>query len=765
MGPSQLSSPSFPSPLATSSKAKKEAESHAATLPPIIPPSEASALRKRRTLRRLQSSKQNVDAEAKYAWDKETDKLGEGAYSSVYKATLKADPNEVVALKEISKEYTDHMNFQQEIEAMLYIQQKGGHPHLMGLHEHFETDKSFILVLDFVQGGELFEHLIQMGAYSELDASRIIRDIASALNFLHGIGIVHADLKPENVLLSTSRRGDSVIKVADFGTAVFVGDPLVNDDVAVDEGDDDRLGPEPCYGAPTPAYSPPEAILRAAPINPSMDMWALGVILFIMLTGCHPYDVSGESTDEEIESRIKDRYYRIPLRNKQIAGHLSPSAKDLIKKLISRDPSKRLTAYETLQHPWVRGETAETAKITGSDKMLSHYNILKTKMQVKFFENAVKWSDERGLPEEEAARRKVSLIERSFKELDSDQRGFLVTADIIDQQGTEDIVESGGPVIHMSDFENLLSENMKNKYYPSGHVVYREGDTGNSMYFLESGSIEVVADGTRAIRTGGDFFGEGALLHSDKKRSGTVKCLTPVHAYEISREYFEKYIQQSSGLYLTLKEKDKIRKRNRAKTILRMQKDLKKIAKPRKAKFFKKDEDGDTLFIVESGKVDLTLNGKTVFSCFPGNFFGEHSVMLGAKRNCDAQCVSKEGCIAQELPGETFRDLVQSSPTMQQALKELQYRREFKKAVVLRTRKEFPYENPEEAFKAATENDGTGRLDLESLGKLMRELNPDYTDEDIKGVLSALDLTESGQVSFDEMKKALIGDVRTSASM
>jgi serine/threonine protein kinase len=740
------------------------------TLPPIDTPRTQrvlSLLRKRRTMKRLGESKTNADIESKYIWDRDQNKVGEGAYSTVYQAVRKDFPTEKVALKEISKQYTDHMNFQQEIEAMLYIQQKGGHPHLMGLHEHFETKDSYILVLDFIQGGELFDHLIQNGAYSELDASRIVRDIASALNFLHGIGIVHADLKPENVLLSTSRRGDSVIKVADFGTAVFVGDPLVNDDVAVDEGDDDRIGPEPCYGAPTPAYSPPECILRTTPIQPSMDMWALGVILFIMLTGCHPYDVSGESTDEEIEERIKDRWYRVPLRNKQIAGHLSPSARDLIKKLMNRDPNKRLTAYEMLQHPWVRGETATTAVISGSDKRLSNFNVVKTQMQVKFFENAVKWSDERA-GEGETARRKVSLIERSFKELDPDQRGFLEIADIIGKDcaddGTHHIVEGDGPVIHMSDFENLLSENMKNKYFPAGHVVYREGDTGNAMYFLESGTIEVAADGTRALRSGGDFFGEGALLHSDKKRSATVKCLTPVHAYEISREYFEKYISHSSGLYLTLKEKDKIRKRNRAKTILRMQKGLKTTAKPRKAKFFSKDEEGDSLFILESGKVDIEVNGKMVLSVFPGNMFGEHSVMTGWKRNCDARCVAKEGCVAQELQGETFRDLVHSSPSMQQALKELQLRREFKKAIVLRTRKEFPYLNPEAAFEAADDRH-LGRLDLDTVAKLMRELNPDYTDDDIRDVLATFDFTQSGNVTFDEMKKALIGDKKASASM
>ena len=102
-----------------------------------------------------------------------------------------------MALKNISKKYTDSQYFQQEVEAMLYIQEKGGHPHVITLHEHFEDGDYFILILDFIRGGELFDHLIEMGAYSEMDAARIVREVASALLFLHGIGLVHADLKPE----------------------------------------------------------------------------------------------------------------------------------------------------------------------------------------------------------------------------------------------------------------------------------------------------------------------------------------------------------------------------------------------------------------------------------------------------------------------------------------------------------------------------------------------------------------------------------------
>lgn len=699
-------------------------------------------LARKRTVARLEKHSTKAKLESKYDWHKNK-VLGEGAYGSVYLATSK-QTTEKVALKEISKKYTNSLSFQQEMKAMLYIRSKGGHPHLCSLHEHFDSRDSYYVILDYIGGGELFDHLINNGAYSELDASRLVREVASALNFLHGIGVVHADLKPENILLTTTRRGDSMVKLADFGCAQVI----TQSDIAFGEEEI-----RPIYGAPTPAYCPPESLLKTHPIQPSSDMWGLGVILFIMLTGCHPYDISGEATDEEIEKRIKDPTYKIPINEPSVAGHVSKSAKDLIIKLMHPNPQKRLTAFAMLQHPWVRGETATTTIIAGSDEKLSKFRAIKTKLQAKFFEDTIRFSD----IHDDDVLRKTSLIERSFKALDLNE---IMGRDPNVEQ------EEGGPKINLSDFQNLLSDNMKNRYFPAGHVVYREGDVGNHMYFIDSGTVQVeCSDGSMAYRSQGDFFGEGALLHPLKTRSATVRANTPVHAIQISREYFEKYISSSqTGLYLTLKEKDKIRKRNRAKTILKLQNNLKTAQRKRYGTYFKEGESGDVMYILENGQVDLKIEGNQVLKVTPGNIFGEHSVLTGGLRNCTATCASREGCIAQELIGKDFRKLVNSSPNIQDAIRDLQLRREFKKAVVRRLRKEFPYHNPREAFQAA-DDQKKGMLDKTSIGKLMRELNPEYTEDEIQELLDALDITKSGNVTFDEFKKVFIADIRTAASM
>jgi serine/threonine protein kinase len=96
---------------------------------------------------------------------------------------------------------------------LLRIYDNGGHPNISGLRDMYEDYNHFYLILDLVSGGEMFEHLINYGAYSEADAARLMYEIASALAFLHGVGVVHADLKPENLLLDSKKRIDGVIKM------------------------------------------------------------------------------------------------------------------------------------------------------------------------------------------------------------------------------------------------------------------------------------------------------------------------------------------------------------------------------------------------------------------------------------------------------------------------------------------------------------------------------------------------------------------------
>jgi Protein kinase domain len=176
--------------------------------------------RMRSTRGRSLNDKYNID------W---TVRLGEGAYGSVHPARLRAT-GEKVALKQINRGFTNAIGFKTETDALLRIYDNGGHPNINGLRDMYEDHKYYYLILDLVSGGEMFEHLVSQGAYSEADAARLMHEVASALAFLHGVGVVHCDLKPENLLLSTKNRLDGTIKMIDFGCAVLTADTNDDDD-------------------------------------------------------------------------------------------------------------------------------------------------------------------------------------------------------------------------------------------------------------------------------------------------------------------------------------------------------------------------------------------------------------------------------------------------------------------------------------------------------------------------------------------------------
>lgn len=132
---------------------------------------------------------------------------------------------------------------------------------------------------------------------------------------------------------------------------------------------DEVYTPEQSVG--TTAYWPPERFVKASEATPAMDMWSTGIILYIMLVGIHPFDPEGCATDEEIEKRIKANPK--PPIGAPYTSHLSASAIDLIKKLMEPNPNKRLSAAAMLEHPWVKGVTANTWKMVGSDAKLAKF--------------------------------------------------------------------------------------------------------------------------------------------------------------------------------------------------------------------------------------------------------------------------------------------------------------------------------------------------------------------------------------------------------
>lgn len=158
-----------------------------------------SRLGRHRTIEKLRETETRGTLEAKYDLDHEHP-LGEGAFGAVFTAQRRTT-REKVAIKKIPKQFTSDTNFQREMHALLHIRRYGGHPNICGLRENFDEGSYYYLVLDLVAGGEMFDHLCNLGPYSEADAARLVREVASALAFCHGVGLVHGDLVRQNYRL------------------------------------------------------------------------------------------------------------------------------------------------------------------------------------------------------------------------------------------------------------------------------------------------------------------------------------------------------------------------------------------------------------------------------------------------------------------------------------------------------------------------------------------------------------------------------------
>ncbi|XP_013882373.1 calcium/calmodulin-dependent protein kinase type IV isoform X2 [Austrofundulus limnaeus] len=221
---------------------------------------------------------------------------------------------------------------------------------MIQLKEIFETDTDIALVLELVTGGELFDRIVERGYYSERDAAHVIKQILEAVAYLHGNGVVHRDLKPENLLYADLSL-DASLKIADFGLSKII---------------DDQVTMKTVCG--TPGYCAPE-ILRGNAYGPEVDMWSVGVILYILLCGFEPFfDPRG---DQYMYSRILNCDYEFV---SPWWDEVSLNAKDLVSKLIVLDPRKRLSVREALQHPWVLGKAARFSHMDTTQRKLQEFN-------------------------------------------------------------------------------------------------------------------------------------------------------------------------------------------------------------------------------------------------------------------------------------------------------------------------------------------------------------------------------------------------------
>uniref|UniRef100_G3PUD2 calcium/calmodulin-dependent protein kinase n=1 Tax=Gasterosteus aculeatus aculeatus TaxID=481459 RepID=G3PUD2_GASAC len=310
-----------------------------------------------------------------------------------------------------------------------------------------------------VTGGELFEDIVAREYYSEADASHCIQQILESVQHCHVNGIVHRDLKPENLLLASKLKG-AAVKLADFGLAIEV------------QGDQQAW-----FGfAGTPGYLSPE-VLRKDPYGKPVDMWACGVILYILLVGYPPF---WDEDQHRLYQQIKAGAYDFPSPEWDT---VTPEAKDLINKMLTINPSKRITAAEALKHPWIcqrstvasmmhRQETVECLKKFNARRKLKGA-ILTTLLVTRNF-SGTSFSAYCPRPGrcDLTAPRKQEIIKVTEQLIESINNGdFDAYAKICDPGLTSFEPEALGNLVEGHDFHRFYFENALSKGNKPVHTI------------------------------------------------------------------------------------------------------------------------------------------------------------------------------------------------------------------------------------------------------------------------------------------------------
>ncbi|XP_046419912.1 calcium/calmodulin-dependent protein kinase II isoform X6 [Neodiprion pinetum] len=255
------------------------------------------------------------------------EELGKGAFSVVRRCVQKSSGLEFAA-KIINTKKLSARDFQ-KLEREARICRKLQHPNIVRLHDSIQEENFHYLVFDLVTGGELFEDIVAREFYSEADASHCIQQILESVHHCHHNGVVHRDLKPENLLLASKAKG-AAVKLADFGLAIEV------------QGEQQAW-----FGfAGTPGYLSPE-VLKKEPYGKPVDIWACGVILYILLVGYPPF---WDEDQHRLYAQIKAGAYDYPSPEWDT---VTTEAKNLINQMLTVNPTKRITASEALKHPWI----------------------------------------------------------------------------------------------------------------------------------------------------------------------------------------------------------------------------------------------------------------------------------------------------------------------------------------------------------------------------------------------------------------------------
>lgn len=324
-------------------------------------------------------------------------KLGHGQFGTTFLCVEKSTGKEY-ACKSIAKRklatMEDVEDVRREIQIMHHLI---GIPSIVSIKGAYEDAVAVHVVMELCEGGELFDRIVKLGHYTERQAAELARTIVGVIEACHSLGVMHRDLKPENFLFVDSRE-DSPLKAIDFGLSIFFKPGDIFSDV---------VG--------SPYYVAPEVLCKL--YGPESDVWSAGVMLYILLSGVPPFwaETEQEIFDEVLHGDLDFTLDPWP--------SISDSAKDLVQKMLVRNPKERLTAHEVLCHPWLQVDGVAPDKPLDSAvlsrlKQFSAMNKLK-KMALRVIAES--------LSEEE-----IAGLKEMFKMIDTDNSGQITFEELKD---------------------------------------------------------------------------------------------------------------------------------------------------------------------------------------------------------------------------------------------------------------------------------------------------------------------------------------------
>jgi len=325
--------------------------------------------------------------------------LGTGHFGTVYKCKHKKTGN-IRAIKRIKK---DHLNAK-NIESLLKdveILKTLDHPNIIKVYEYFQDDAAIYIVTDLCSGGELFEHILKEKNFSEKKAAILMRQILSAISYCHERKLVHCDLKPENIMFE-SLSSENTVKIIDFGNSSFCeGDQKLSN----------RFG--------SVYYVAPE-VLKSS-YNEKCDIWSLGVILYLILSGKPPFN---GANDQLILKKVYEGKYSMDGPEWE---SISPEAKDLIKQMLTYDETKRVSAKKCLEHRWI----CETGKV--DEKLINQPLNRRSLRNLKSFraESQLQGAILSYVVYQLASKEEREDLTNTFMTLDTDHDGKLTKEDLV----------------------------------------------------------------------------------------------------------------------------------------------------------------------------------------------------------------------------------------------------------------------------------------------------------------------------------------------